>query len=297
MSTTDNEAKAKDTEASNDPAQMSAAEKSKSADGKQEDSAQGKSDKQGKSDPDATEKVAVPREGSMARTDPRGSSSNRRRASNRTFVGSAAAAAAATRKRPTPSAAEPKPPVGATAGPGPASGARSAGADPSMTGAGGAAQFSRPRPDAGYRETAYPGGAANVAGDRNARVGRMVGPRRVKLTMQRIDPWSAMKISFLVSVALGIAGVIMVGAIWLVLSGMGVFGTVNDFIVQLTSGEDSASSFDLMDYIGLGRVLLLAVVFGVINVFLLTALSTLSAFLYNICSALVGGMALTLSDE
>ena len=33
------------------------------------------------------------------------------------------------------------------------------------------------------------------------------------------------------------------------------------------------------------------------DVFLLTALSTLGAFLYNICSALVGGIQLTLTDD
>lgn len=126
---------------------------------------------------------------------------------------------------------------------------------------------------------------------------RTTGPRRVRLTVQRIDPWSVFKISFLVSVALGIAGVVMVAVLWTVLSGMNVFGTLNEFIVQVTSGEDAASSFDLMDYVGFGRVVALAVVVGVVNVILLTALATLTAFLYNVCSALVGGAHLTLSDE
>jgi len=106
-----------------------------------------------------------------------------------------------------------------------------------------------------------------------------------------------MKISFLVSVALGIAGVIMVAVLWSVLSGMQVFSTVNELIVMLNTGEDGASSFDLMDYLGFGRVVSLSVVIGVINVILLTALATLTAFLYNVCTALVGGAQLTLSDE
>ena len=52
-----------------------------------------------------------------------------------------------------------------------------------------------------------------------------------------------------------------------------------------------------MDYIGFGRVISLAVVFGVINVILQTAIATLAAFLYNICAALVGGLQLTLTDD
>lgn len=119
--------------------------------------------------------------------------------------------------------------------------------------------------------------------------------RRVKLTVARIDPWSAMKMSFLVSVALGIAGVVMVAVLWMILSGMGVFSEVNRLVGSVL--QDSQNPFDLMDFLGFGRVLSLSIVIGVIDVILLTALSTLGAFLYNICSSLVGGLQLTLTDD
>jgi hypothetical protein len=118
--------------------------------------------------------------------------------------------------------------------------------------------------------------------------------RRVRLTVSRVDPWSVMKISFLISVAVGIAIVVMVAVLWLILDGMGVFSSVNGTIKDV-AGDNS--SFDLMDYIALPRVLSLAVVIGVIDVILMTALSTLAAFLYNVCSSLVGGVQLTLSDD
>ena len=44
-------------------------------------------------------------------------------------------------------------------------------------------------------------------------------------------------------------------------------------------------------------MLSLATVIAVVDVFLLTALWTLAAFLYNVCSALVGGLHLTLTDD
>ncbi|GAA5159807.1 DUF3566 domain-containing protein [Ornithinimicrobium tianjinense] len=142
-----------------------------------------------------------------------------------------------------------------------------------------------------------PGGTARTGAAAPRSTPRRGGPRRVRLTAQRIDPWSVLKISFLVSVALGIAGVVMVAVLWTVLSGMNVFSTISDFFVQVTSGESGGPSFDLMDYLGIGRVISLAAVVGVLNVFLLTALATLTAFLYNICAALVGGAQITLSDE
>jgi len=119
--------------------------------------------------------------------------------------------------------------------------------------------------------------------------------RRVKLTVSRVDPWSAMKMSFLISVALGIAGVVMIAVLPMILSGMGVFSEVNRLIGQVL--QDNENPFDIMDFLGFGRVLSLSIVIGVIDVILMTALSTLGAFLYNICSSLVGGLQLTLTDD
>ena len=125
---------------------------------------------------------------------------------------------------------------------------------------------------------------------------RRPAPRRVKLTVSRVDPWSVMKMSFLLSVAIGIAGVVMVSVLWTILSGMGVFADINRMVQEVLS-SNNGSRFDLMDYIGLGRVVSLSIVIGVIDVILMTALSTLGAFLYNVSSSLVGGLQLTLTDD
>lgn len=133
---------------------------------------------------------------------------------------------------------------------------------------------------------AAPGGAPRPA---------MTGPRRVKLTVSRADPWSVMKMSFLLSVAVGIAGVVLMAVLWLILSGMGVFSDINRTVESVLGS--SGTKFDLMDYIGFGRVVSLSIVIGVIDVILMTAIATLGAFLYNVCSALVGGLQLTLTDD
>jgi hypothetical protein len=124
---------------------------------------------------------------------------------------------------------------------------------------------------------------------------RPASARRVRLTVSRVDPWSAMKIAFLLSVALGIAGVVMVFVLWTILAGMGVFDQINGIVGQVV--QDGQQRFDIMDYIGLGRVLSLSIVIAVIDVILMTAIATLGAFLYNVSSALVGGVQLTLTDD
>jgi hypothetical protein len=82
----------------------------------------------------------------------------------------------------------------------------------------------------------------------------------------------------------------------MILSGMGVFADINRTVEEVLN-TSNGSTFDLMDYIGLGRVVSLSIVIGVIDVILLTAISTLGAFLYNVCSSLVGGLQLTLTDD
>jgi hypothetical protein len=121
------------------------------------------------------------------------------------------------------------------------------------------------------------------------------GPRRVRLAVARVDPWSIMKLSFLLSVAVGIAGVVLTGVLWMILSTMNVFTDVEGVLQGLQSTTDNP--FSIKDYVGFGRVVSLSIVIGVIDVILMTAIATVMAFLYNIASALVGGVQLTLTDD
>jgi hypothetical protein len=133
---------------------------------------------------------------------------------------------------------------------------------------------------------------ARPAGDRPAAAAS--GPRRVRLSVSRIDPWSVMKLSFLLSVAIGIMIVVAAAVIWQTLNQMAVFTQVNDVIATLSG---STTFFDVLDYASFSRVISLATMVAVIDVVLLTALSTIMAFLYNVVAALVGGLHLTLTDD
>ena len=120
------------------------------------------------------------------------------------------------------------------------------------------------------------------------------GPRKVRLTVARIDPFSAMKLSFLLSVAFAIASVVATIVLWEVLNAMGVWDSLN---TQMREFAGKTSKFNLNDYVGLGRVVSITTLLAVANVIITMALSTLGAVLYNIASSLVGGVNLTLSDD
>lgn len=119
-------------------------------------------------------------------------------------------------------------------------------------------------------------------------------PRRVRLAVSRIDPWSVMKLAFLLSVAIGIMIVVAAAVVWFVLDGLAVFTTANDMITEIAGAE---SSLNILQYVEFSRVVSGATVIAVVDVVLLTALSTIGAFLYNITAALVGGVNLTLTDD
>lgn len=137
-------------------------------------------------------------------------------------------------------------------------------------------------------------GANSQVRPATGRIPTVGGPRRVRLAVSRIDPWSVMKLSFLLSVAIGIMIVVAAAVIWLTLDGLHVFTEANDLVKQITGEE---SPINILEYVEFRRVVSGATLIAVIDVFLLTALSTIGAFLYNIVAALVGGVHVTMTDE
>jgi len=118
--------------------------------------------------------------------------------------------------------------------------------------------------------------------------------RQARLRLARVDPWSVMKVAFLLSVALGVVCVVAVAIVWGVLGAAGVWGSVNQSVQNIVGGN---STFNVSDYIGTSRVLGFTMIVSVIDVVLLTAVATLAAFLYNMAAALLGGVELTLTEE
>jgi ABC-type sugar transport system permease subunit len=121
-------------------------------------------------------------------------------------------------------------------------------------------------------------------------------PRRARLRLTRIDPWSVMKTAFLLSVALGIVMVVAVAIIWGVLGAAGVWDSVNRTVQDIV-GNDSTTTFNVKDYVGTARVLGFTMIVAVVDVVLLTAVATLAAFLYNMAAALLGGVEVTLAED
>jgi Transmembrane domain of unknown function (DUF3566) len=123
------------------------------------------------------------------------------------------------------------------------------------------------------------------------------GPRRARLRLSRIDPWSVMKVSFLLSIAFGIVTIVSVFMVWSVLGAAGVWSSINNTVSDTVSSGNTTSTFNIEDYLGMSRVLGFTMLVSVIDVVLITAIATLGAFLYNMAASLLGGVEVTLTED
>ncbi|GAA2134400.1 DUF3566 domain-containing protein [Kitasatospora kazusensis] len=137
------------------------------------------------------------------------------------------------------------------------------------------------------------GGPERPAGQQGGLSGRV---RKARLRVTKADPWSVMKVSFLLSLAVGIIMIVAAAVLWMTLDGLGVFTSINSTLKEVT-GSDTNGGLNLMDYIGFSQVMLFTSLIAVVDVVLMTALATLSAFIYNTAAGFTGGIELTLAEE
>ncbi|MEU0483013.1 DUF3566 domain-containing protein [Streptosporangium sp. NPDC006013] len=122
-------------------------------------------------------------------------------------------------------------------------------------------------------------------------------PRKAHLVLRRVEPWSAMKFSFVVSLVCFVVLFIAVAVLYMVLSGLGVFDNIIQTVNQLTTADGKATSgVDVASWFEPVRILGYTALIGAVNVVLITALSTLGAVIYNVASDLVGGVEVTFSE-
>lgn len=136
-----------------------------------------------------------------------------------------------------------------------------------------------------------PTGSATASGKRPAvRVGKP--PRRARLVVRYFDPWSVLKVTFVVSIVVLIVAVVAVTIIYYVLAQLGVWDSLNE-LVQDAADQSSGilhEPFTAPNIIGITAIV------GGINVVLFTALGTLASFVYNLVADTVGGVEVTLSE-
>ncbi|MET0474489.1 MAG: DUF3566 domain-containing protein [Mycobacterium sp.] len=122
---------------------------------------------------------------------------------------------------------------------------------------------------------------------------RSQGPVRASMQVRRFDPWSVLKVSLVLSVALFFVWMIAIAFLYLVLGGMGVWSKLNSNVGDLLTSASGSGG----ELVSSGTIFGGAALIGLVNIVLLTAMATCGAFIYNLTTDLVGGIEVTLADR
>lgn len=117
------------------------------------------------------------------------------------------------------------------------------------------------------------------------------GSLRAAMQIRRIDPWATLKVSLVLSVVFFFVWMIAVAMLYLVLGAMGVWSKLNENVGELITNSGGG------ELVSSGTIFGTALLIGLVNIVLMTAAATISAFIYNLTTDLVGGIEITLADR
>lgn len=164
-----------------------------------------------------------------------------------------------------------------------------------MSGAAAGAMGNKQQTGAAAEAVPAPDTGEDTQSHRRAGVARRT--RKARLRLSQVDPWSVMKTAFLFSVAAGIVLWVATGTVWAVISSSGMFEEINRMVGDIIQTPGDDTPFRIQDYINTSKVMGTAALIAVIDVVIFTALATLGAFLYNLASAMIGGLEVTLAED
>jgi Transmembrane domain of unknown function (DUF3566) len=119
--------------------------------------------------------------------------------------------------------------------------------------------------------------------------------RQAQLTLARVEPWSVMKFSFVVSVVAFIILFVAVAVLYMVLSALGVFTSLQHTVNSITSSQGQAGT-NISTWFSASRILGYTGMLGALNIVLITAMSTIGAVIYNLIATTIGGVEVTLRE-
>jgi hypothetical protein len=124
---------------------------------------------------------------------------------------------------------------------------------------------------------------------------RRSSKRQAMLTLSRLEPWSVMKFSFVASVVAFIILFVAVAVLYMVLSALGVFTSLENQVASITSAKNTAGT-NISHWFSASLILGWTAMLGALNIVLITALSTIGSVIYNLIAKTVGGVEVTLRE-
>ncbi len=116
--------------------------------------------------------------------------------------------------------------------------------------------------------------------------------KKVRLRISYIDPLSAVKTSFVLSIVFGIAMVFAIIFIWYLLNLSGSLDAATGLVSDVFG-----TGFNIAGLLSFSRVLSLGIIVTLIQVVVWTLITGLFAIIYNIFAEFIGGVEVSLSDD
>ncbi len=114
---------------------------------------------------------------------------------------------------------------------------------------------------------------------------RPTSAKQVRLRLVYIDFWSAVKLSFLGSVAIAIVTVVSFFLIYMVVQTTGLIARFDEFFQGFAE-----EGFSIAQFIGLPQVMAFAAVVAILNLIVGTVLGAVVAGIYNLAVKVTGGL-------
>jgi hypothetical protein len=153
-------------------------------------------------------------------------------------------------------------------------------------------------PRSGYlagAAAALPRKAKSARSAKSGKPAAQVAGRRADLVVARLEPWSVMKFSFLMSLVAWVVLFVAVAFLYFTLSSLGVFTSLQHTLSSVTSSS-SSSGMNLNHWFSASRILGYTMLLGAVNIVLITALCTIGSMIYNLVTHLGGGIEVTLRE-
>jgi len=117
--------------------------------------------------------------------------------------------------------------------------------------------------------------------------------KRATMRLVYIDFWSALKISFLVSIIVAVITVALGLGAWWLLDRFGVVGSVSAFLSDIAGDQGAA----LVAGLTFSNVMTFTLVVALLEVIVVSALGAIFAALYNLAVHVVGGWKVTFGSD
>lgn len=119
--------------------------------------------------------------------------------------------------------------------------------------------------------------------------------RRARLRIETINPWSAVRTSFLLGISLAATITVTLTVLYLFLTALGLFDAIDRVLGDVTG--TGAVDAGISATLSLPKVLGLSLVIGIFETVVITALAAVFAFIYNATVPVSGGLEVTLAED